>query len=120
MTILQINDLHGYIEPHAEIVRQGAEVEFRTLGGLSRIAALYRRVRSETGGAVLALDNGDTFHGTYVAVQSKGRALAPMMNALALDAMTVHWEFAYGPKGFKELAATLDYPVLAINIFDKV
>lgn len=120
LTILQINDLHGYIEPHAEIIRQGADVEFRTLGGLSRIAALYRQVRNETGGAVLALDNGDTFHGTYVAVQSKGHALAPMMNALALDAMTVHWEFAYGPKGFKELADTLNYPVLAINVFDKV
>ncbi|MDP1585814.1 MAG: bifunctional metallophosphatase/5'-nucleotidase, partial [Bradyrhizobium sp.] len=42
------------------------------------------------------------------------------MNALALDAMTVHWKFAYGPKGFKELADTLSYPVLAINIFEKV
>lgn len=119
LTILQINDLHGYIEPHPEIVRQGARLEFRSLGGLSRIAALYRQVRSETGGAVLALDNGDTFHGTYVAVHSKGHALTPMMNALELDAMTVHWEFAYGPAGVKALAARLEYPVLAINVFEK-
>jgi 2',3'-cyclic-nucleotide 2'-phosphodiesterase (5'-nucleotidase family) len=119
ITILQINDLHGYIEPHPEVVRHGADVEFRSLGGLSRIAALYRQIRNETDGAVHALDNGDTFHGTYIAVKSKGHALTPMMNALGLDAMTAHWEFAYGPEGFKALAAKLNYPVLAINVFDK-
>jgi 2',3'-cyclic-nucleotide 2'-phosphodiesterase (5'-nucleotidase family) len=119
LTILQINDLHGYIEPHPEIVRSADGDSFQSLGGLSRIAALYRKVREETSGAVLALDNGDTFHGTYVAVHSKGQALVPLMNALQLDAMTVHWEFAYGPHGLSALAAQLNYPVLAINVFDK-
>ncbi len=42
-----------------------------------------------------------------------------MMNALALDAMTVHWEFACGPDGVRDLAASLDYPVLAINCYDE-
>lgn len=119
VTILQINDLHGYLEPHPELIRSGDQSVFATLGGLARIATLYRRVRDETNGAVLALDNGDTFHGTFVAVQSKGAALAAPMNALGIDAMTAHWEFAYGPAGFKKLAAQLNYPVLAINCYDK-
>ena len=41
------------------------------------------------------------------------------MNALKIDAMTAHWEFAYGPAGFAALAAQLDYPVLAANVFKK-
>ena len=119
LTILQINDLHGYLEPHPEVFRGAGEFHYRTCGGLARIAGIFNRVRAERPGAVLALDNGDTFHGTYVAVQSKGRALLPLMNALAFDAMTLHWEFAYGPEQAKALAGGLGYPSLAINIFDK-
>ena len=120
LTILQINDLHGYLEPHAEFIRTASGMECRTLGGLARIGGLFDRVRAEVGADhVLALDNGDTFHGTFLPVTTGGEAMIPMMNALALDAMTAHWEFAYGPAGFKRLAAKLDYPVLAINCFDK-
>lgn len=119
LTFLQINDLHGYISPHPELVRDGnGEWEFVELGGLARIAGLFDAVRADRPDAVIALDNGDTFHGTHVAVADKGRKLVPMLNALRLDAMTVHWEFAYGPDGVHELASMLDYPVLAINCYD--
>lgn len=117
LTIVQINDLHGYIEPHHELVRTAAGEEFRTLGGLARIATAFARIRSEAQGAALMLDNGDTFHGTYVAVQSNGEALVPLMDSLALDAMTVHWEFAYGPAQVQKLASQLSYPILAINCY---
>lgn len=118
LTILQINDLHGYIEPHAEVLREADHMVWKTMGGLARIATAFKEIRN-SGKDVIALDNGDTFHGTYAAVQSKGEALVPLMNALELDAMTVHWEFAYGPQGVKRLASQLDYPILAINCYDK-
>lgn len=119
LTLLQLNDLHGYIEPHPELVREKGEWTFAELGGLARIATLFDRVRAETEGAVIALDNGDTFHGTHVAVASRGHALVPLMNALKMDAMTVHWEFAYTPTGVCDLAERLDYPMLAINCYRK-
>ncbi|MEP7208352.1 MAG: 5'-nucleotidase C-terminal domain-containing protein [Casimicrobiaceae bacterium] len=119
VTLLQINDLHGYLEPHPEAFRYQAGMRYRTAGGLARIATLFRKVRAEHPGAVIALDNGDTFHGTFVAVQTEGEALVPIMNGLALDAMTAHWEFAYGPARFRALAEQLDYPVLAINCYDQ-
>ena len=117
LTLLQLNDLHGYIEPHPEMVRTAGEWSFTQLGGLARIATLFDQVRQEMGGAVIALDNGDTFHGTHVAVSSRGHALVPIMNALKMDAMTVHWEFAYTPSGVHELAERLDHPMLAINCY---
>jgi 2',3'-cyclic-nucleotide 2'-phosphodiesterase (5'-nucleotidase family) len=120
VTILQLNDLHGYIEPHTELVRDcGGKWRLTTLGGASRIAGLFDQVRAERPGAVIALDNGDTFHGTHVAVASKGLALVPITNALGFDAMTVHWEFAYGPSGAKRIAEALDYPILAANVHHK-
>lgn len=42
-----------------------------------------------------------------------------MVNALKFDAMTAHWEFAYGPAHFKQLVSHLNYPMLAVNIYDK-
>lgn len=118
LTILQINDLHGYLEPHPEVFRGRGAFRYQTCGGLARIASLFKQVRAQRPGAVLALDNGDTFHGTFVAVNSNGDAMVPLMNALKFDAMTAHWEFAYGPEHFRQLATRLAYPVLAINCYE--
>ena len=73
LTILQLNDLHGYQEPHPEVFRGACGFHYRTCGGLARIARVFRQVRDERPGAVLALDIGDTFHGTCGAVQSRQR-----------------------------------------------
>ena len=119
IVILQLNDLHGYLEPHWEMVRDIGEWSFKKLGGLARIAEIFRREETENPGNVCYLDNGDTFHGTHVAVTTQGQAMIPIMNALKFDAMTVHWEFAYGPSGVKSIESKLNYPVLATNCFRK-
>ena len=119
VTFLQINDTHGYIESHPELVWRGDEAIYPTLGGYARIASIFRDVRRERPGAVIALDNGDTLHGTYPAVHSRGEALVPLLNELSLDGMTVHWDFAYGPAQLRKLAGQLSYPVLAINCYQK-
>ncbi|HOI12529.1 MAG TPA: bifunctional metallophosphatase/5'-nucleotidase [Methanoculleus sp.] len=118
LTLLQLNDSHGYLEPHQELFYAGGPPEYRTAGGYARIATLLEEARDERPGKVLAFDCGDTIHGTYPAVQSDGEALVPILNALRFDAMTAHWEFAYGPKQFKKVARALDYPVLADNCYD--
>lgn len=66
LTVLQVNDLHGYLEPHPEAFRGRGRFHYRTCGGLARIATIFNRVRAESPGEVLALDDGDTFHGTFV------------------------------------------------------
>lgn len=119
LTIVQINDTHGYLEPHPELVWSPTGPTYRTLGGYARIATLLKQARQQNPDGVLALDNGDTFHGTYPAVSSKGEALVPLVNAWQLDAMTAHWEFAWGPKHFEEMAGRLNHPMLAINCYDK-
>lgn len=117
LTLLQINDSHGYLDLHWEWFPGPHGARYRQAGGYARIATLVKQIRQETGNRVLFYDNGDTFHGTYPVVQSKGETLVPIMNALGVDGMTVHWDFAYGPKHLKRLAAQLHYPVLAINVY---
>lgn len=114
LTLLQINDTHGYLEPHPELVWSQDGPEFPTLGGFARIKTVFDTVRAE-GGTVLAFDNGDTFHGTYAAVSTKGEGLVPALNALGLTAMTGHWDFAWGPAHMADLAARLHHPFLAAN-----
>ena len=118
LTLLQMNDSHGYLELHPELFWAADRAEYRMAGGYARIAALIGDARDAQRGRVLAFDCGDTIHGTYPAVQSKGEALVPVLNALGFDAMTAHWEFAYGPEQFRKVARALDYPVLAINCYD--
>jgi 2',3'-cyclic-nucleotide 2'-phosphodiesterase (5'-nucleotidase family) len=117
LTIFQMNDSHAYLEPHNELFWRGGTESYGEAGGYARIATVFNRAREKSPESALVLDNGDTIHGTYAAVKSRGEAMIPVLNRLGLDAMTAHWEFAYGPDRFREVASALDYPVLAANVF---
>ena len=92
---------------------------YRFAGGYARIATLVRQIRAEKRERVLFCDCGDTLHGTYPALKTQGQALVPILSSLHLDAMTAHWEFAYGPKVFQRRVSELNYPMLAINVYSK-
>lgn len=119
ITIIQMNDSHGYLEEHWEHFFDGDHSRYIRAGGFPRMASYLKDVRKEKDGHVLFLDGGDTFHGTYPVVETKGMILTSLLNELDLDAMTAHWEFAYGPSGFNDILAALNYPMLAINCYDK-
>lgn len=119
LTIIQMNDSHGYMEEHWEHFFDGDHSKYIRAGGFSRMASYLKDLRAKENDNILFLDGGDTFHGTYPVVQTKGMILAPLLNKLGLDAMTAHWEFAYGPSGFKDILSALNYPMLAINSYDK-
>jgi sulfur-oxidizing protein SoxB len=119
LTILQINDTHGYLEPHHELFWISGRTTTRKVGGFARIATILGQAEVDHPNEVLTFDNGDTLHGTYIAMKNNGKAMLPILNALAIDAMTAHWEFAYGPVEFQRLTHQLNYPMLAINCYSK-
>lgn len=119
LTIMQMNDVHGYVDLHPEMFVEDGGENYRNAGGYARIATLLNEEREKNPQGVLTLDNGDTFHGTYPAVSTQGEAIIPLVNALQLDGMTAHWEFAYGPQQFEKIVSMLDYPMLACNIYQK-
>lgn len=119
LTVVQLNDSHAYFDLHQEMFGQGGQAVYRPAGGYARIATLVKQMRAANQGRVLFCDCGDTLHGTHPALKTQGQALIPILNSLGLDAMTAHWEFAYGPATFKQRAAELGYPMLAVNVYQQ-
>jgi sulfur-oxidizing protein SoxB len=119
LIVFQLNDSHAYCDLHQEMFWQGGQAVYRPAGGYARIATIVKKIRAANQGGTLFCDCGDTLHGTHPAQKTQGEALIPILNSLGLDAMTAHWEFAYGPETFKQCAAKLSYPMLAINVYDQ-
>lgn len=119
LTILQLNDSHGYLDQHLELFWSGGEPTFAPAGGFPRIKRIADGIREETDGKMLFFDCGDTIHGTHAAVSSEGLGVVPIANQLGLDAWTAHWEFAWGPEHLKEIAGEMNHPLLAINCYDE-
>lgn len=77
LTILQINDTHGYPELHPELLWEpDGRPHHATLGGYARLATLFRRAREDRPDGVVALDNGDTLHGTFAVMASRPSAFS--------------------------------------------
>lgn len=119
LTVVQMNDSHAYFDLHEEWFWQDGKMVYRPAGGYARIATLIRQMREECGDSLLFCDNGDTLNGTMPAIRTKGAAMVPVLNALGIDAMTVHWEFGFGPPVLAQRAVELNFPILAVNVYDQ-
>ena len=93
--------------------------EYGRMGGLDRIATLIAAIRAERGDKVLFLDGGDTWHGSWTSLQTKGADMVACMALLKPDAMVGHFEFTLGQERVQELAAGLGFPFLAGNVTDE-
>jgi sulfur-oxidizing protein SoxB len=94
--------------------------QYGRMGGLDRIATLVKAVRAERGDdKVLLLDGGDTWQGSWSALQTKGQDMVDVMSALKTDAMVGHWEFTLGAERVKEIVEAASFAFLAQNIRDK-
>jgi sulfur-oxidizing protein SoxB len=87
------------------------------VGGLDRVATVIKAIRADRPDALL-LDGGDTWHGSYTCWKTEGQDMFNVMNALAPDAMTFHWEFTLGSDRVNELVEALPFAALGQNIFD--
>ncbi len=87
------------------------------MGGMDRITTVINSIRAERGANnVLLLDGGDTWQGSWTALQTKGQDMVDVMSALKLDAMVSHWEFTLGAERVKEITDKAPFAFLAQNI----
>lgn len=115
LTVLHTNDMHGHLEPW-----QGWEGELkdRSMGGLDRLSARVNEVRAASGAeSVLLLDAGDTLGDSMIAVETEGKALIEVMNAIGYDAMVIgNHEPDFTADKLRQRISEARFPVLAANI----
>ncbi|HMA73430.1 MAG TPA: thiosulfohydrolase SoxB [Xanthobacteraceae bacterium] len=88
------------------------------MGGLDRIATVLNAIRAERGDKVAFLDGGDTWQNSYTSLTTRGQDMVECMAELRPDAMVGHWEFTLGAERVKELAQSLGFPFLGLNVRD--
>jgi sulfur-oxidizing protein SoxB len=88
------------------------------VGGVDRLATLVKAVRAEREGKTLFLDGGDTWQGSYTSLVTDGEDMVKVMNLLAPEAMTAHWEFTFGAERVQELLEQVEFAFLAGNVRD--
>lgn len=73
------------------------------VGGFAHLATLVKRIKANRPGALL-LDGGDTWHGSGVALWTKGQDMVDAAKLLGVDLMTLHFESTYGQDRVLEVA----------------
>ncbi len=119
ITLIQLQDMHGNLTPHAGIIKTpgGGERYVTQGGGMAKAKTLIDRIRADNPNNLL-LAVGDTTHGTAETMFTVGDAIMPALNSFGIDAYTPgNWEFGYGPAVFRNRFASFGpKPPLPANI----
>jgi 2',3'-cyclic-nucleotide 2'-phosphodiesterase (5'-nucleotidase family) len=120
VSLAYVNDIHAQLEPHPELFwSQGKEDYVLNAGGLSRIATVFKELRTQRPGEMLFIDGGDTIQGSGPAAWTQGRVVVEPMNSLGLDvAIPGNWAVTYGAEAWKSRAAEFNYKMVAANMSD--
>lgn len=116
LTILHLNDTHGFIRPQID-----KSVDAKTpVGGIEYLARMIEEERSRNPEGTILLSAGDMFQGTPISNVFRGRPVLEIMNRLCFDAMTLgNHEFDWGRRALIGLAAAAKFPFLAANVAGK-
>lgn len=119
LTILSINDLHGYVE--RSINSNGH------YSGISRMSYLVNKIRNENPlDDVVLIANGDMFQGTAISNLTYGESVIKAMNMMGFDMMGIgNHEFDWGLETIlkyfdnDESNGEANFPLINSNIYYK-
>ncbi|MGB5919333.1 thiosulfohydrolase SoxB [Arcobacter sp.] len=86
-------------------------------GGFAQIKTVVDFLKNSFGAdKTLLLDGGDTWQGSWTALQTRGKDMVGAMNLLGVDIAVGHWEFTYTAKEVLENVKLLNAEFLAQNV----
>ncbi|WP_457608527.1 thiosulfohydrolase SoxB [Nitratifractor sp.] len=87
------------------------------VGGFAQLKTVVDFLRGSYGKEkTLFLDGGDTWQGSWTALQTRGKDMVGALNVLGVDVCTGHWEFTYTEKEILENIKELKAEFIAQNV----
>jgi 2',3'-cyclic-nucleotide 2'-phosphodiesterase (5'-nucleotidase family) len=120
VTILQSTDVHCQLHPHDEMFWENDQMVFRTTGGYAHLATFFRQMRLNNPNTFI-IDTGDMFQGSQLSVETTGKAIQPILNAIGYDLyLPGNWEVVYYKKAMQQLLGGLSAPKICANMYHDV
>ena len=102
-----INDLHGKLD------------DADGQPGVDELTTYLKNARTANPNSIF-LSTGDMWQGSYESNMTGGLIMTEWMNDLGFASMTLgNHEYDWGSDAIRENAAIADFPMLAINIYDR-
>ena len=87
------------------------------MGGFAHLKTVTDFLRDSFGREkTLFLDGGDTWQGSWTALQTRGKDMVGALNVLGVDVCTGHWEFTYTEQEILENLKMLNAEFVAQNV----
>lgn len=117
ITLLQTTDVHCQLHAHDELFWENGKVVFRRAGGYARLSTYFEEVRKNNPHTFI-IDTGDMFQGSQLSVETTGRALQPILNALPYNLyIPGNWEVVYNKENMIHLLGGLNAPKICSNMY---
>lgn len=117
VSILQTTDVHCQLHPHDELFWENEKAVFRKAGGYAHLGAYFDMARKENPNTFI-VDTGDMFQGSQLSVQTTGKAIQPILNALGYNLyIPGNWEVVYNKENMLKLMGGLKAPKICTNMY---
>ena len=117
ITILGTGDLQGHLDSVLQSIHiTESDKKIKITGGISRIAALIRRIQQKTSNPVIVLSSGDDLMGPYFH-QFHGKAIFGLMQEAGYQILALgNHEFDNGPSVLANALDSIDFPALCSDL----
>jgi S-sulfosulfanyl-L-cysteine sulfohydrolase len=117
VSLLQTTDVHCQLHPHDELFWENEKAVFRKAGGYASLGTYFDLARKRNPNTFI-VDTGDMFQGSQLSVETTGKAIQPILNALGYNLyIPGNWEVVYNKENMLNLMGGLKAPKVCSNMY---